>query len=98
MDPTDTVLVSPFVAWGAESFAVEIINDDGAQTLDAYVETSSAQAGPWSRHDTAELTAIGPGDARNRVFDTDQHRWIRVVGVASGLGLSARVACWFGVG
>lgn len=96
VDAVSTVLVEPANVQGLPAAGFELINDDGTQTLDAYIETSTALAGPWSRHDTAELTAVGPGEARSRVFDLRAHRCARVVGVASGAGLSARVAAWRG--
>ena len=96
VDVVSTVLVSPAKVYGVPAVGVELVNDDGTQTLDAYVETSTDAAGPWSRQDTTELTAVGPGEGRSRVFDVRAHHYVRIVGLASGIGLSARVAAWRG--
>ena len=89
---TTTVLYGPVKSgqYDDECY-VEALNDDAGQTLDAYVELATAEAGPWKRTAYEGLTGIGPGDAAHVKFDIRAYPWWRLTGVASGAGLDARV-------
>lgn len=98
--PTSTELVSPFLcrAIGPHpSLTVEVTNTDGTQVLDAWLETSAVSTGPWSIQGTSELRQVQPGESRNPPLDMAGLLWVRVVGTASGAGLTANVAAWPGV-
>lgn len=92
VDPTATVIVDPLQVTYTTTLEVELINDDPAQTLNAYVQRSWAQAGPWYTSPYDGLQGIGPGESKMDQISVYGSGWMRVVATASGAGLSARIS------
>lgn len=90
--PTTTVLAGPLDCKLGTSIRIEVINDDLAQTLDVTCDKSDAATGPWGASEYDGLRAIQPGEVRNVVVDVRWLKYVRLLGVASGAGLQARVS------
>lgn len=94
VDSTDTVLAGPFNLASLQStlMGISLTNLDGAQTLTAWVENSPDGITGWeAKRSWAGLEDIGPGETRNEGFTCVYERWLRIVGTASGAGLSATI-------
>ena len=90
--PTVTVLGGPISCVLGSAMRVEVINDDISQTLDVSFDKSEAATGPWGASDYGGLLGIQPGETRCVVVDVRWLKYVRLLGVASGAGLSARVS------
>lgn len=90
--PTVTVMLGAIDCALGNALRVEVINDDLSQTLDVSFDKSESLSGPWGASDYTGLLDILPGEARNVVVDVRWLRYVRVLGQASGAGLSARIS------
>lgn len=92
VDSTDTVMAGPFDVTEATMVGLSVTNLDGTQTLTAWIENSPDGTSGWeAKRNWAGLEDIGPGETRNEGFACSYERWLRVVGTASGAGLSATI-------
>lgn len=91
--PVTTVLVPAVdVTVGLSAVRLEIINDDLVQTLTVSFEKSETALGPWSPTNYDFFATMAPGESRMDCVDVRFLKYIRVIGVASGAGLNARVS------
>ena len=74
----------------ADSVRITLINTDGSQMLQVYLETRpKVGIGTWCRHSSTSLTDISPGDGRDETISIAGAGEVRVMGTASGAGLTA---------
>lgn len=88
--PTTTVILAPTFVWYYDVLTGEIINDDGAQTLNCYYEVSFTGAAPWQQLPTDQIAAIAPGETRSFSLPVGPYTFIRITGTMSGAGGNAR--------
>ena len=103
---TDTVIVAPFDVrtlgvevspYGASqrpAVAISLSNDDGSQTLNAWVEVAPTASGPWMRSSWAAFETMAAGATRSDVFASAGYQWVRLVGLMDGAGGNTRVWAW----
>lgn len=92
--PTTTTIVSQVSCWNFEELSITLTNDDATQQLDAWVEMApdlNGAPGPWDQSQWTGLEQIAAGESRTEVAVVRGRQWCRVVGRASGAGLSCRV-------
>lgn len=90
--PTLTILSSVLHIDNVSALRIEIINDDGVQTLSVRFDKSDEPSGPWATSDYTGFVGILPGETRNIVVDVRWLKYIRLTGTSSGAGLNARVS------
>ena len=89
--PVATTLCGPLAVGNIETVGLALANDDGSQSLAAYVELGPTAAGPWFQSPWAAFEAIAAGATVSDVAQTHGHAWMRLRGTASGAGLDCRV-------
>lgn len=92
VDATPTELDSVDMTEGRTGVTWQVKNPDGAQTLDCYPEVRLSPTADWVTPEFGvdQLVSIGPGQSKQVLW-----RWpvneVRLMGVASGVGLDARL-------
>lgn len=89
--PVATTLWGPVVVRNLKGVAVTLANDDGAQTLAAFIEVGPSETGPWYQSPWAAFESLAAGASVSDVAATEGYGYARMRGTASGAGLSARV-------
>lgn len=93
--PTPTVLLAPVdVTTLPALLSATVQNGDGAQTLNAWAEAGPTSSGPFGLVQWADLQGIAPGEPRLGLLDCTGRQWVRLMGTASGAGLTATVWAW----
>ena len=92
VNSTTTIVLAPFaIEEGVAWFIGELINDDLSQSLNAQIEESWTEGGPWTVAFFNELQNIAAGEARRfNLTMNAQGPVVRVTATASGAGLNAR--------
>jgi len=94
--PTSTVIVGPQDTTKNPFISVYLKNTDALQTLNAWIETGPTVTGPWAREASLQLDQIVALDTRSARFDAIGSQFVRIMGLASGLGLNTTAWCWLG--
>lgn len=89
--PTDTVMSEAISCHQMENMAIALTNTDGSQSLNAWLEVAPASSGPWDRSPWTGLEEIAAGETRYETAAVRGRRYVRLVGIASGAGLNARL-------
>lgn len=89
--PTSTTLLSvnvkPF-----RQMTLEVENQDGSQTLDVTIWRRCSVDGEFSQSQLDLLSGMAPGESRCVDLDVSGTLDLEIRGVASGLGLTCRIA------
>lgn len=89
VNPTETTL-DTFEPGRRNVVWIFLENTDGSQTLQGGVKVRPvAGSGSWAAAPTHELEDIAAGEARFRPIDVSGAGEVRIVGTASGAGLTA---------
>lgn len=76
---------------GATGVEWQVTNDDPSQTLTCYPQTRAGSTADWVTPEFAEeLMSVGPGESKRAMWRFMTYE-VRLVGIASGAGLSARL-------
>lgn len=91
VDPTDTVLDSVILSHGRTGAVWQVTNDDPTQVLACRLQLREGPTAEWvDVAFTDELSAIGPETSKRAMWRLMTYE-VRLVGTASGAGLSARL-------
>lgn len=91
VNPVQTVLVASSETGPSDTFSGVIRNTDATQVLNCSMQTSWDNTN-WSTAEWYGLDNIAAGEARSFSVSTGKARYIRIVGTASGAGLTANVS------
>lgn len=98
IDPPVTVSVAPvtttlatFDTSTTAALTVQVANLDGAQTLSCTVQRRATLLSAFVDTTLGDLAAIGPNSSACVDLDCGANVEVRVVGIASGAGLSATI-------
>jgi hypothetical protein len=91
VSPIQTVIVASADTGPSDTFVGVIRNTDATQTLNCSIQTSWDNVN-WGNTEWYGLETIAPGEARPFSVNTGKARYIRIVGTASGAGLTANVS------
>ena len=89
--PTSTVLIAPTL--GYQGRVVALTNTDATQVLDCRLELSDSLDGPWAPTVWADLEGVQPLADRLVEISAPLACW-RLVGTASGAGLTVSISSW----
>jgi hypothetical protein len=90
--PTTTTLMAALDlrSYRADRLTINIVNDDLAQTLTLDLQFGPTATGPWTSSG-AMVATLAAGEGVSASVDTAGYAFARIIGTASGAGLSARV-------
>ena len=91
VNPVTTTVVPSNETGPSDTYSGQVKNTDGSQTLDCYIQTSWDGTN-WGTSEWAGLTGIAAGETRQFSVATGKARFIRIIGTASGAGLTASVS------
>lgn len=94
--PTTTTLMPAFDLrqFRVQRLSINVINDDGSQTLTTDLQFGPTSTGPWTSSG-AMATTFAAGEGVSASVDVGGYAYARLIGSASGAGLNARVGVNF---
>ena len=90
--PTPTVMGGPYSGWLSEQVVLRVENTDASQTLDAWLEFAWSDDLTYDLQQENYFMAIPAVTARQKTVNIQGQPVFRVMGQASGAGLTANFA------